>query len=173
MALDERLHSSTVEQSSAPPVAPGGAEAPVALNRKKFRDKFRRDWPLLLMTLPAAVVVLLFHYLPTIGNIIAFQDYNPWVGDNPWEAFLYSEWIGFGNFEALFTSVRVGQPLLLDDGKIELEFLDELTARHSLDHAVRVGVRSDEAPVEILERADVLVDGPLGVAELFSSLAQP
>jgi putative aldouronate transport system permease protein len=112
MALDERLHSSTVEQSSAPPVAPGGAEAPSApgaeapraLNRKSLRDKLRRDWPLLVMTLPAAVVVLLFHYLPTIGNIIAFQDYNPWVGDNPWQAFLYSEWIGFGNFEALFTS---------------------------------------------------------------------
>ena len=104
MTVDERLHSSPVEQSSAPPVAPGGAEAPLPRNRKKFRDKLRRDWPLLLMTLPAAVVVLLFHYLPTLGNIIAFQDYNPWVGDNPWEAFLYSEWIGFGNFEALFTS---------------------------------------------------------------------
>ena len=51
--------------------------------------------------------------------------------------------------------------------------LDELTAEGTLEHGVRVGVRSDEAPPEILERADVLVDGPAGVAELLSSLAPP
>jgi putative aldouronate transport system permease protein len=48
-------------------------------------------------------VVLVFHDVPTLGNVIAFQDYNPWVGDNPIEAFIYSEWIGYGNFEALFS----------------------------------------------------------------------
>jgi putative aldouronate transport system permease protein len=43
-----------------------------------------------------------FHYIPTLGNIIAFQDYNPFVGNNPLESFLGSEWIGFGNFQTLF-----------------------------------------------------------------------
>jgi hypothetical protein len=38
---------------------------------------------------------------------------------------------------------------------------------------VRVGVRSDEAPPEILERADLAVDGPAGVAEMLSLLVQP
>jgi putative aldouronate transport system permease protein len=56
------------------------------------------------MTAPAALVVMVFHYVPTLGNVIAFQDYNPWVGDNPVDAFLHSEWIGFGNFEALLRS---------------------------------------------------------------------
>jgi putative aldouronate transport system permease protein len=77
---------------------------PVQRNRPSLRARFRRDWPLLLMTAPAAGVVLLFHYLPTLGNIIAFQYFNPWLGDNSFEAFVRSEWIGFGNFEALFRS---------------------------------------------------------------------
>jgi putative aldouronate transport system permease protein len=64
--------------------------------------RLRRDWPLLLMTLPAATVLLLFHYLPTAGNLVAFQDYNPYAGDDPLEAFTHSTWIGFGNFRDLF-----------------------------------------------------------------------
>jgi trehalose 6-phosphate phosphatase len=51
--------------------------------------------------------------------------------------------------------------------------LDGLVGDGTIDHAVRVGVRSDEAPEEILSRADVVVDGPPGVAALLSSLAQP
>jgi trehalose 6-phosphate phosphatase len=51
--------------------------------------------------------------------------------------------------------------------------LDALSAERTIEHSVRVGVRSDEAPPEILERADVVVEGPVGVGELLSSLAQP
>jgi trehalose 6-phosphate phosphatase len=35
---------------------------------------------------------------------------------------------------------------------------------------VRVGVRSQEAPAELIERADVLVDGPTGAVEFLRSL---
>ena len=78
------------------------ASARVTPRRKTLGARLRRDWPLLAMTAPAACLLLVFHYLPTLGNVIAFQDYNPFVGDNPFEAFLHSEWIGFGNFETLF-----------------------------------------------------------------------
>ncbi|MEU4774354.1 ABC transporter permease subunit [Micromonospora sp. NPDC023644] len=88
--------------------APAG-RTPPARARRRLRDRLRRDWPLLAMTAPAATLLLVFHYLPTLGNVIAFQDYNPFVGDDPVEAFWYSEWIGFGNFEALF-----GDPLFWD-----------------------------------------------------------
>lgn len=70
--------------------------------RATLSRKLRRDWPLLLMTLPAALMLLVFHYVPTLGNVIAFQDYNPFLGDDALSAFLESEWIGFGNFAALF-----------------------------------------------------------------------
>jgi putative aldouronate transport system permease protein len=47
-------------------------------------------------------LLLVFHYVPTLGNVIAFQDYNPFAGDDALEAFFKSEWIGIGNFLVLF-----------------------------------------------------------------------
>ena len=46
--------------------------------------------------------------------------------------------------------------------------LDEL-ARKGLT-TLRVAVRSSEAPEELLERADVIVDGPVGVLGLLEDL---
>ncbi|MFC4532018.1 ABC transporter permease [Sphaerisporangium dianthi] len=63
--------------------------------RRPLASRLRRDWPLLLMTLPAAGLLLLFHYVPLLGNIIAFQDYSPYVG------FKDSPFIGFSNFQWL------------------------------------------------------------------------
>ncbi len=70
--------------------------------KRSLRARLRADWPLLVMSAPAALVVLVFHYLPTLGNVIAFQDYNPFEGNNAFEAFVHSDWIGFDNFETLF-----------------------------------------------------------------------
>ncbi|GIE66369.1 polysaccharide ABC transporter ATP-binding protein [Actinoplanes palleronii] len=67
-----------------------------------FGARLRRDWPLMLMCVPAMLLLAVFHYLPALGNVIAFQDYNPFAGDSPLQAFLSSEWIGFGNFQYLF-----------------------------------------------------------------------
>jgi trehalose 6-phosphate phosphatase len=47
--------------------------------------------------------------------------------------------------------------------------LDRLGAAGA--HVVRVAVRSDEAPAELIERADLVVDGPPEVLELFRRLA--
>ena len=100
---------------SAPPITAAPDSAAKKAKRAKktrpgpprqlsFGARLRRDWPLLLMCAPAMLLLLLFHYVPALGNIIAFQDYNPFAGDDPLEAFLYSEWIGFSNFEYLFQS---------------------------------------------------------------------
>jgi putative aldouronate transport system permease protein len=67
-----------------------------------LRDRLRRDRALLLMVAPAGVLLLVFHYLPTLGNVIAFQDYNPYSGDGPIAPFLNSPWVGFAQFELLF-----------------------------------------------------------------------
>ncbi|MEX0993823.1 MAG: trehalose-phosphatase [Solirubrobacterales bacterium] len=48
--------------------------------------------------------------------------------------------------------------------------LHELRAQGALGHAVCVGVVSDEGPAEIAERADMIVDGPEGMADLLASL---
>jgi len=50
--------------------------------------------------------------------------------------------------------------------------LDRLVAGGRLDHAVRVAVRSDEAPPALLETADHQVDGPAGLAALLVRIAE-
>lgn len=50
--------------------------------------------------------------------------------------------------------------------------LDALVAEGKLDAAVRVGVRSEEGPVEIVRRADVVVEGAAGFIEVLAALAE-
>ncbi|WP_246186819.1 ABC transporter permease [Microlunatus speluncae] len=56
----------------------------------------RRDKVLLLMAIPGLGLLLAFHYLPLLGNLIAFQEYLPFVplGRSPW--------VGFENFAVIF-----------------------------------------------------------------------
>ncbi len=52
-------------------------------------QRSRRDQVLTLVVVPGVAALLAFHYLPLIGNVIAFDDYQPflsWVvvgGDLP------------------------------------------------------------------------------------------
>ena len=38
-----------------------------------LRVRFRRDWPLLLMAIPAVLLVFAFNYLPMFGSVTAFE----------------------------------------------------------------------------------------------------
>jgi len=51
------------------------------------------------------------------------------------------------------------------------EAFDGLVASGSLEHALRIGVRSAEGPRAIVERADVVVDGPAGFVQVLELLA--
>jgi putative aldouronate transport system permease protein len=50
---------------------------------------------LLLLALPGIALLLLFHYLPVLGNVIAFKDYQPYLG------IVNSPWVGLANFEVV------------------------------------------------------------------------
>jgi trehalose 6-phosphate phosphatase len=50
--------------------------------------------------------------------------------------------------------------------------LDALVEEGELETAVRVGVRSDEGPAEIVERADLVVDGVEGFTRVLAALAE-
>lgn len=50
------------------------------------------------------------------------------------------------------------------------EALGGLLARGDIDLALRVGVNSEEAPERLIKSADLLVDGPGGVAELLQGI---
>ncbi|MDI1459809.1 ABC transporter permease subunit [Catellatospora sp. KI3] len=85
-----------------PSPVPPAPEAPPKRNRSSFAARWRRDRVLLLMTAPAALLLLVFHYIPTLGNIVAFKDYDQWSGSTAVEAIVNSPWIGFTNFAELF-----------------------------------------------------------------------
>ncbi len=63
-----------------------------------FWAKLKRDRALLIMTLPAVGLLLVFSYVPMLGNIIAWQDYTPTDG------FLNSPFVGWENFIRVFTN---------------------------------------------------------------------
>ncbi|MER5469190.1 ABC transporter permease subunit [Streptomyces sp. NPDC002685] len=67
-----------------------------------FRLRFRRDRTLILMTLPAIALILVFTYIPVLGNVVAFQDYDPYLSDNGFVAMFESPWIGLENFQRIF-----------------------------------------------------------------------
>ncbi|MCY3979945.1 MAG: ABC transporter permease subunit [Chloroflexi bacterium] len=68
-----------------------------------FREYLKRAWPLYVMIVPGVIFVLLFRYYPMYGIVIAFQDYSLAKG------FLNSPWVGWENFERLFSFAEFGR----------------------------------------------------------------
>lgn len=62
-----------------------------------WKKDFRQNWSLYLIFLIPAAYFIIFHYLPMVGVLMAFQEYKPAKG--LWG----SEWVGFDNFIELFS----------------------------------------------------------------------
>jgi len=58
---------------------------------------WRKTWPFHLLLLPALILCIVFQYIPLFGVVIAFQDYEPWLGIKG------SPWVGLDHFKYLFT----------------------------------------------------------------------
>lgn len=78
-------------------VAQAGPATTAEPAKPPFTARLRRDWPLLVMGAPMMLLVTAFWWVPALGNVIAFQDYNPFTG-----GLLHSPIIGFTNFAQLF-----------------------------------------------------------------------
>ncbi|MFE2260984.1 ABC transporter permease [Streptomyces griseosporeus] len=89
------------DPSGTTPAAPGPARKDPR-GKPSLRVRFRRDRLLLLMTLPALVLVLVFNYIPILGNVVAFQDYDPYLSDNGVVSLLNSPFVGLENFRRIF-----------------------------------------------------------------------
>lgn len=63
-----------------------------------FARRWRKNQTLVFMFLPVIVFFMIFRYLPILGNIIAFKQYNLMDG------VLGSPWIGLDNFQTLFSN---------------------------------------------------------------------
>lgn len=74
-----------------------------ACQSKSWTMRMRRDRSLLIMVAPAVLLLAVFAYVPMAGNVVAWQDYSPYVGIRE------SPFVGWANFERVFTN-----PLFLD-----------------------------------------------------------
>lgn len=83
---------------SAGPAAARRGDGPPPRRRVTLGNRLRRDWPLLVMVLPAITLLLVFAYVPMLGNVIAWQAYSPYVG------ILESPWVGWANFQRVFAT---------------------------------------------------------------------
>lgn len=79
--------------TTATPTRPDRGTRPA---RQSWRVRLRRDRSLILMTLPAVVLLLVFNYVPLFGLVTAFQEYDPLAG------IWYSTWTGLDQFQRLF-----------------------------------------------------------------------
>lgn len=80
----------------------------VAAGKPKRRVR-RLIWQsryLYVLVLPGFLYFLIYKYVPLLGSIIAFQQYNPFQG------FLHSEWVGFDNFRRIFEDPEVVHVLI-------------------------------------------------------------
>ena len=82
----------------APPAAPADSERAETRTRRRGERhrRFRRDRSLLIMTVPAVVLLIVFNYVPMFGTATAFQSYSIFNG------FMHSPWVGLDTFRSLF-----------------------------------------------------------------------
>lgn len=64
---------------------------------------------IMILVLPVVLWMLIFNYLPMFGIIIAFKQYNPYLG--PLRSFIESPWVGLNNFKEIFTDKYFMQAL--------------------------------------------------------------
>ena len=67
-------------------------------NNIKKRGKFKENRYMYCLLVPAVISTIVFGYLPLMGIIMAFKDYDVIMG------FGASPWVGFKNFIEIFTA---------------------------------------------------------------------
>lgn len=85
----------------------------------KLLNRIKRERFIYLLVLPGLLYFIIYRYLPMGGLLLAFQEYNPFVG--MWK----SEWVGFKHFGRMFENPEVIQVLF---NTLELSFLQIFVA---------------------------------------------
>lgn len=70
--------------------------------RPPFSQRWRRNWAsykvVYLMLIPIVAYYVIFHYIPMLGSVIAFQNFKPALGIER------SKWVGMKHFVSFFNS---------------------------------------------------------------------
>ena len=73
------------------------------LETAKKKKLTKNEWIYMAMLLPGVVLLLVFHYLPMAGIVIAFQKFIPTKG------VFGSPWVGLQNFQYMLEIPEIGQ----------------------------------------------------------------
>lgn len=68
------------------------------IKQRSFGNEIKRNKVLLIMLIPALIYFIVFSYVPMVGTILAFKNYNFRDG------IFGSPWVGFDNFKYFFLS---------------------------------------------------------------------
>lgn len=94
------MSATTSPRTGAATTASPGGPPP---RKVSWTTRMRRDRSLLIMVAPAVLLLAVFAYVPMAGNVVAWQDYSPYVGIRE------SPFVGWANFVRVLTN-----PLFLD-----------------------------------------------------------
>lgn len=70
---------------------------------KKRGVRLKKEYPFYIMLLPGVILTLIFSYVPMVGLVMAFQNYNPGKG------LFHSPFVGLRNFEFIFRQPNIGR----------------------------------------------------------------
>src|SRR5262245_23496568 len=99
------IHQVGENAAVAAPALPRTAAASSRTQSTTWTRVKRERW-MYAFVIPGFLFFVVFRYLPLLGNVVAFEDYSPYLG------FMGSRWVGLDNFVALFTSPAVGTAVI-------------------------------------------------------------
>jgi putative aldouronate transport system permease protein len=83
------------------------ADAPARrMHSSSLGQRIWRERWMYVFIIPGFLYFVVFQYLPLLGNVVAFENYSPYLG------FFNSPWVGLENFAALFTDPDVIQAVI-------------------------------------------------------------
>lgn len=109
-AVESAIEESIVAQS-APDVR---AESGPVRGKRSLLARMKRERSMYLFILPGMLFFLVFCYVPLLGNVIAFQNFSPFLGISR------SPWVGLQNFANMFTDPELVRAII---NTIEISFL--------------------------------------------------
>lgn len=104
--------------------------------KKPFLRELFDNRGLYMLTLPAIIFFIVFHYVPMAGIVIAFQDFN--VIKGPFK----SAFIGFENFSVLWQAPSFGRVVF------NTLFLNVLFITFNMSGAIVTAIMLNEIPLE-------------------------
>ena len=107
--------------------------------KKGFFARAIEQWDLQLLVLPGIILLIVFSYLPMYGLIMSFQEFR--MGDFPG----MSEWVGFKQFESLFTDPNffrtLRNTLVISFLKLSIGFICPIVFAVFLNEMRRSGIK--------------------------------